>query len=159
MRSLQGSNLDPARVLTEAWPLHAQVPIMHSRIPKVPTLFVVDDDVATCELLCEIARDAGWHATGFSCLTDLRTSLDEMKPSLLILDDDLPDGLGGDLARELRATERLADMPLVVCTAAHPIRRAEIGSWAPVISKPFDLAEIDAFLAVARSRSYEQRAG
>jgi len=82
-----------------------------------------------------------------------------MKPSLLILDDDLPDGLGGDLARELRATERLADMPLVVCTAAHPIRRAEIGSWAPVISKPFDLVEIDAFLAVARSRSYGPRAG
>ncbi len=139
--------------------MHEQVPIMHSRIPNAPTLFVVDDDVATCELLCEIARDAGWVATGFSCLTDLRGSLGAAKPNLLILDDDLPDGRGGDLARELRSNERLADIPLVVCTAAHPIRRAEIGSWAPVISKPFDLAEIDAFLAVMRSRSYEQRTG
>jgi len=132
---------------------------MHSRTPDAPTLFVVDDDVATCELLCEIARDAGWVATGFSCLTDLRGSLGAAKPNLLILDDDLPDGRGGDLARELRSNERLADIPLVVCTAAHEIRRAEIESWAPVISKPFDLVEIDAFLAVTRSRSYEQRPG
>ena len=52
-----------------------------------------------------------------------------------------------------------ADYVLVVCTAAHPIRRAEIGSWAPVISKPFELAEFDAFLAAALNRSYGQRAG
>jgi len=133
---------------------------MHSRVPNAPTLFVVDDDVATCELLCEIARDAGWVAMAFSRLTDLRGSLAAVKPNLLILDDDLPDGRGGDLARELRSNERLADIPLVVCTAAHPIRCAEIGSWAPVISKPFDLTEIDAFLAAATSsRSYGQHAG
>ncbi len=133
---------------------------MQSRMPNAPTLFVLDDDVATCELLCEIARDAGWVAMAFSRLTDLRGSLAAVKPNLLILDDDLPDGRGGDLARELRSNERMADIPLVVCTAAHPIRCAEIGSWAPVISKPFDLTEIDAFLAAAtRSRSYEQHAG
>ncbi len=131
---------------------------MHSRVPNAPTLFVLDDDVATCELLCEIARDAGWVAMAFSRLTDLRRSLAAVKPNLLILDDDLPDGRGGDLARELRANEQMADIPLVVCTAAHPIRRAEIGGWAPVISKPFELAEIDAFLAATRSCSYGQRA-
>ncbi len=43
----------------------------------------------------------------------------------------------------------LADVPLVVWTAAHPTRQAEIGTWAPVISKPFKLTEIDAFLAAA----------
>ncbi len=124
-----------------------------------PTLFVVDDDTATCDLICEIARDAGWVATGFSCLTDLRGSLGEAKPTLLILDDDLPDGRGGDLARELRTSPRMADIPLVVCTAAHPTRRAEIGNWAPVITKPFELAEIDAFLAATRRQSFGQRAG
>ncbi len=124
-----------------------------------PTLFVVDDDTATCDLICEIAQDAGWVATGFSCLTDLRGSLGEAKPTLLILDDDLPDGRGGDLARELRTSPRMADIPLVVCTAAHPTRRAEIGNWAPVITKPFALAEIDAFLAATRRQSFGQRAG
>ena len=119
---------------------------------RAPTLFVVDDDVATQELLCEIAHDAGWSTRAFSCLTELRRSLDTTTPTLLILDDDLPDGRGGDLARELRSNERMADLPTLVCTAAHPMRQAEIGAWAPVISKPFDLAEIEAFLGAAVRR-------
>jgi DNA-binding response OmpR family regulator len=127
-------------------------------------LFVVDDDVSTLELLCDIARDAGWMARGFTRLTGLRSSLDEATPTLLILDDDLPDGRGGDLARELQQDDRMADVPILVCTAAHPMRQAEIGAWAPVVSKPFELAQIEAFLGaaapgVARSDRYGQQAG
>ena len=117
-----------------------------------PTLFVVDDDVATQELLCEIAHDAGWSARGFSRLSELRGFLDTTTPTLLILDDDLPDGSGGDLARELRSNEQMAEVPTLVCTAAHPMRQAEIGAWAPVIAKPFHLAEIEAFLSTAARR-------
>jgi hypothetical protein len=58
----------------------------------------------------------------------------------------------------------MADVPILVCTAAHPMRQAEIGAWAPVVSKPFELAQIEAFLgaaaaADARSGRYGQRAG
>lgn len=129
-----------------------------------PMLFVVDDDPATLELLCEIARDAEWVAHGFTRLFDVRASLELVKPTLLILDDDLPDGRGGDLARLLREDQRTSDVPVLVCTAAHPRRVAEIGAWAPVITKPFDLAEIEAFLGAAASAhdgsdSYRQQAG
>ncbi len=117
-----------------------------------PAVFVVDDDPGTLDLLCEVAREAGWEARPFTRLVDLRASLNHLRPTLLILDDDLPDGRGGDFARELRNDERLADTPMLVCTAAHPIRQAEIGSWAPVVSKPFDLREIDAFLDAAARR-------
>lgn len=112
-----------------------------------PVVFVVDDDASTLHLLCDIAQDAGWDARGFTRLEEFRASLDsDAPPSLLILDDDLPDGSGGDLARDLRSDPRTADVPLLVCTAAHPIRQAEIGSWVPVVSKPFDVGEIDRFL-------------
>lgn len=114
-----------------------------------PLMLAVDDDLATLDLLCEIASDAGWFAMGFTRLAELRASLDRERPSLLILDDDLPDGRGGDLARELRDDPRMNDVPLLVCTAAHPMRQAEIGNWAPVISKPFDLGEIERFLDAA----------
>jgi DNA-binding response OmpR family regulator len=111
----------------------------------------VDDDTSTLGLLCDIAHDAGWDARGFTRLREFRANLDsDSRPSLLILDDDLPDGSGGDLARDLQADPRTADVPLLVCTAAHPIRQAEIGSWAPVISKPFDVGEIERFLNAAR---------
>lgn len=121
-----------------------------------PVMLAVDDDLATLDLLCEIASEAGWFAMGFTRLAELRASLDREHPNLLILDDDLPDGRGGDLARELREDPRMQDVPLLVCTAAHPMRQAEIGNWAPVISKPFDLGEIERFLDAAARRDAGQ---
>jgi DNA-binding response OmpR family regulator len=117
-----------------------------------PVMLAVDDDIATLDLLCEIASEAGWFAMGFTRLAELRSSLEAERPRLLILDDDLPDGRGGDLARELREDPRTHDVPLLVCTAAQPMRQAEIGAWAPVISKPFDLGEIERFLDAAARR-------
>lgn len=130
--------------------------------PK-PVVFVVDDDLATRGLLGEVAEEFGWAVRRFSRLAALRSAIVDAPPSLLILDDDLPDGRGGDLARELREHPRLSHVPVLVCTAAQPMRRAEIGAWAPVVSKPFDLAEIERFLATAHptrgSRSRDNRAG
>jgi two-component system, OmpR family, response regulator len=123
-----------------------------------PLLYIVDDDVATLELLSEVALEAGWTATGFLRLAGLRAALDRRIPELMILDDDLPDGRGGDLARELHENPRMTDVPLLVCTAAHPMRQAEIGSWAPVVSKPFDVREVEGVLeAVARGQQREHR--
>lgn len=109
-------------------------------------MIAVDDDVATLDLLCEIAMEAGWFALGFTRLAKFRAALDREQPSLLIIDDDLPDGRGGDMARELREDPRMSDVPVLVCTAAHPMRQAEIGGWAPVIAKPFGLREIETVL-------------
>jgi two-component system OmpR family response regulator len=117
-----------------------------------PVLFVVDDDVRTTELLCEIGQEAGWVAFGFTRLADVQAALDQRRPRVLILDDNLVDGRGGDLARDLREDPRMANVTMLVCTAAHPMRVAEIGAWAPVISKPFDLLEIERFLEAAGRR-------
>lgn len=126
-----------------------------------PLLFIVDDDVSTLELICDVAEDSGWTARGFTHLRELRARLYEDRPSLVILDDDLPDGSGGELARELRTDPGTEDLPVLVCTAAHPERQAEIGDWAPVVSKPFDLDDIERYLDDAarhRSGGHEQRA-
>lgn len=114
-----------------------------------PVLFVVDDDLPTLDLLSEVARESGWQTVGFTRLAPLRAALDQRRPNLLIIDDDLPDGSGADLVRDLRRDPRLDDLPLVVCTAAPPRRHAEITGWAPVLSKPFDLGEVEEFLAAA----------
>jgi DNA-binding response OmpR family regulator len=104
-------------------------------------------------MLHDVATDAGWAARGFSQLSEFERAVAERVPDLVILDDDLPDGRGGDRARELRADRRLRDVPVLVCTAAPPPRQAEIGAWVHVVSKPFDLGEIERILdAVARRR-------
>jgi DNA-binding response OmpR family regulator len=126
------------------------------RRPRRPVLFVVEDDPSTLELLQDVAADAGWSSFGFSDLAEFGTAMDERVPDLVILDDDLPDGRGGDRARELRGDRRLRQVPVLVCTAAPPPRRAEIGTWAPVVDKPFDLGEIERILRItARRRAME----
>ncbi len=146
---------------------HGGTPPSNPKVPDEergdqPLLHIVEDDGSTLLLLEDVARDSGWAVTGFTRLRDFRGAIERETPDLIILDDDLPDGRGGDFARELRAHERLRDVPLVVCTAAHPMRQAEITSWAPVIPKPFDLAQIDELLhAAARARrgNHGQAAG
>jgi DNA-binding response OmpR family regulator len=118
----------------------------------VPTVFIAEDDPSTLSLLRDLAEDRGWLARGFTHLSSLRARLRAEQPALVILDDDLPDGSGGDLARELRTDPQVADVAVVVCTAAHPLRQAEIGAWAPVVSKPFAIDEIERVLDAAARR-------
>jgi DNA-binding response OmpR family regulator len=116
-------------------------------------LFAVEDDPSTLEMLHDVATGAGWAALGFSQLSDFERAVADRLPDFVILDDDLPDGRGGDRARELQRDRRLRDVPILVCTAASRQRQAEIGTWVPVVSKPFDVGEIERILdAVARRR-------
>lgn len=112
-------------------------------------MFVVEDDMSTRDLLRDVAEECGWRVSAFTRLREFNAELRLRRPDLVILDDDLPDGSGGDRAREMGADERLTDVPVLVCTAAHPLRQAEIGSWAPVLSKPFELRAIERFLRAA----------
>ena len=116
-------------------------------------LCIVDDDASTVGLVREVAEESGWVAYDFGRIDEVRGFLDRGHPSLLILDDDLPDGRGGDLARELRENPSTADLATVVCTAADARRRREIGGWAPVISKPFRISEIERHLHAGARRA------
>ena len=117
-----------------------------------PIVFIAEDDPSTLSLLRDLAEDRGWLAHGFTHLSSLKARLGAEHPALVILDDELPDGSGGDLARDLRSDPRAADVPVVVCTAAHPVRQAEIGDWAPVVAKPFAIDEIEHLLDAAARR-------
>lgn len=109
--------------------------------------FVVDDDPDTRYLLGEVARDMGWQAERFPTLKAVRQALTDRQPDLLILDDDLPDGTGGDFAVEVRSNERLRSTPIIFCTGAAPSRRRVIGRIAPVLGKPFDLGTLERILS------------
>lgn len=119
--------------------------------------FAVDDDPATLALLCDVVRDAGWKVKGYSDVASTRQALSDARPGVVILDDELPDGRGGDLARELHEDPRMRDVAVLVCTAAHPVRREEIARWAAVLTKPFTVGELERFLQLASRR--RQRSG
>ena len=114
---------------------------------SLPPAFVVEDDVMMLRLLSEVAAAAGLDPMAFTRLSSVRSALQHRKPALLLIDDDLPDGRGGDLVRELRASPRTRDVKVLFCTSAAPGRRRELSRLAPVVHKPFSLTDFERALS------------
>ncbi|MEO8510530.1 MAG: response regulator [Chloroflexota bacterium] len=108
--------------------------------------YVVEDDAATLGLLGDLLEDDGWEVRLFTHLGRFRRAVHERVPDLVLLDDDLPDGRGGDEAQRLRQREATRQVPILFCTAAPPARRREMSRIGAVLAKPFDLEGLDRFL-------------
>jgi DNA-binding response OmpR family regulator len=118
-----------------------------------PVVVVVEDDLGTLGLLADVAEDAGWEARTCRSLRQFERTLDDVEPSLVILDDDLPDGRGGDEALQMRSDPETSDVPVVICTGGSPTRLAELGGSVPIVTKPFTITDIERVLEAAlRSR-------
>lgn len=120
---------------------------------RPPPAYVVEDDVAMLHLISELVEGVGLAPRTFTRLSAARRALQERPPAVLVIDDELPDGRGADLVRELKADPRTRDVPVVVCTSAGAQRRRQIAGLAPVVPKPFAVEEMERTLrrVVARS--------
>ncbi len=114
-----------------------------------PSAYVVEDDPWTLRLLTDLVESAGLKPTAFSRLSTARKALRERVPALLLVDDELPDGQGAELVREIRSTPHMRHLRVIFCTAADKARRREIEALAPVIAKPFRLTEMEHVLSEA----------
>ncbi|MGH2357972.1 MAG: response regulator [Candidatus Limnocylindria bacterium] len=114
-----------------------------------PQVYIVEDDPGMLRLLADLAGDAGWEVYAFTRLAPFRSALARARPTMVIVDDELPDGRGGDFVRALREIPSLDGVAVIVCTAAQPPRLAELRSWAPVMAKPIDLAALERMMANA----------
>ncbi len=62
-----------------------------------PRAFVIEDDVQTLALLTDLAEMCGFEPVSFTRISSARAALRERVPTVMVVDDDLPDGRGGDL--------------------------------------------------------------
>ena len=105
---------------------------------------VVDDDLVTCELLCEVFTQEGFHAefaqSGEAALKMIRTS----PPDLVVSDIRMKTGLDG-LGLLDRLRRDYPAMPVVLITAfgsiETAIRAVKEGAF-DYISKPFDIGAL-----------------
>ena len=119
---------------------------------RPPRAFVIEDDLHTLALLTDLAAMCGFEPVAFTRISLAREALRERVPTIMVVDDDLPDGRGSDLVRELRDNPRTSHVRMVLCTAAEPERRLEISRLAPVIAKPFRVRDVERVLHEAASR-------
>jgi two-component system, OmpR family, phosphate regulon response regulator PhoB len=126
-------------------------------------VLIVDDERDLRTLLDFNLRQAGWRTaqaeTGAEALARARS----LKPSVVILDLNLPDVSGMDVCRLLRADEETRDLPILMLTArgAEEDRVAGLTLGADdYLPKPFSLRELVLRVdAVARRRPAAATAG
>ena len=106
------------------------------------TILVVDDDEDLREVICGVLEDAGYEApsagNGREALAFLRSS---PPPCLVLLDLMMPVMDGLSFIAEKEADSELANIPVVVITAAAGSRLRSIAP-RPVLPKPLKIENL-----------------
>ena len=106
----------------------------------MPTILVIDDDPAILMTIADILRDEGYIVrTASSGIAGL-VAIDDLLPSLVLLDMRMPVLDGWGVARTLN--ERGVVVPLIAMTAAQDLQWGQEIGAAHTLAKPFDLLEL-----------------
>jgi CheY-like chemotaxis protein len=113
----------------------------------MPRILIVDDDVDAADALASLLQSAGRGdaRVAYTGATALALAL-EFVPTVLLLDLDLPDMSGYDVARHLSQHPQLQDLRLIALTASgeHPGRElAREAGIERYLIKPVGSADLD----------------
>jgi len=108
-------------------------------------VLLIEDEANISEAIRFLLTREGWnvdtHADGSDAVEVIRAA----RPDLVILDVMLPGKSGMDILRELRESDGLRDLPVLMLTARGQSRDREMAEKAGVsrfMTKPFSNAEV-----------------
>ena len=112
---------------------------------KRPLVLVVEDDPALGDVIMTALKDEGLDAKLAHDGDEAMRDVDDLSPSVMVLDLMMPKRDGFSVLRELRADGRIARIPVVVVTAifglSERLYATELGA-ADYVTKPFDLDDL-----------------
>jgi CheY-like chemotaxis protein len=104
-------------------------------------ILVVDDDTFQCKLLERLLSNAGYRSIVANSGTEALTILGRQHPDLILMDVALPDLDGVEITRRLKASPKMAAIPVVMITghSERQILAASLKAGAvDFLVKPFD---------------------
>ncbi|MSQ27421.1 MAG: response regulator [Dehalococcoidia bacterium] len=106
-------------------------------------VLVVDDDRVLAQTVASSLESRGWHARVANDCAQARIAITEEVPRLVVLDLNLPDGLGWDLLEELRAGPLPIDVPVIIISSM-PVTRSQVRERrvAAYLAKPFGIPNL-----------------
>jgi DNA-binding response OmpR family regulator len=113
--------------------------------PRKPLVLVVEDDPDLGETIVSFLKEEGLDAKLARDGDQAMRLVDQLHPSVMILDLMMPRRDGFSVLRELRADGRIARLPVIVVTAifglSERLYATELGA-ADYVTKPFELDEL-----------------
>jgi|GEM_PF-284157 len=106
-----------------------------------PLIMVVDDDTFQCKLLERLLNQAGYRAAFAHSGTEALALLGRQTPDLILMDVALPDLNGVEITRRLKATPRMASIPILMITGhseRHVLQASLQAGAVDFLVKPFD---------------------
>ena len=104
-------------------------------------ILIADDDELVAELASQVLIDTG-HACGWVTSGEAAWNLlQQRRPDILLLDQDMPGISGTSLLRRLRQSEQFYDLPVIMFTAmsgAQDETQAIYAGAQDFVRKPFD---------------------
>jgi two-component system cell cycle response regulator DivK len=109
-----------------------------------PLILIVDDSEKNRKLARDVLRAAGLGTLEAASGTDALALASERLPDLILLDMQLPDIDGAEVARALRDRPRTAQIPIVAFTASRDLGSGDSlrqAGFAGYVGKPIDVRE------------------
>ncbi len=121
------------------------------------TILVVEDEPAIREMIVTTLEMAGFDCLQASDVQNAHLQVVDNRPSLVLLDWQLPNGLSGiDLCRRLKKDELLSEIPIIMLTAKgeedHKVQGLDAGA-DDYITKPFSTRELVSRIKAVLRRS------
>ena len=108
-------------------------------------VLIIDDEVDFCLLMQFYLSKKNWDVSISHTLHDGLGLVQNNNPDIVILDNNLPDGLGWPAARNI--LESVPDVHLFLISANKPNLKPDIeNSKFHVVEKPISISQIDNFL-------------
>jgi chemosensory pili system protein ChpA (sensor histidine kinase/response regulator) len=116
----------------------------------LPTVLVVDDSLTVRKIVSRLLAREGYQVVLAKDGVDALEQLLEVRPQVILSDVEMPRMDGFDFLRNLRADQRLRDLPVIMITSrtADKHRQHALALGANhYLGKPYDEAELLSLIA------------
>ncbi len=138
----------------------AATPSTFTRSGQGESVWVLSSDAAQCLALGALLEDAGYSAMALESAAAALAQTALAPPDLVLLDTQLQDGSGFDLARRLKALSRTSSVPLIFLAEAgqpeHLVQALQSGA-ADCVTHPIKPQELLARMAMHLAGARERR--
>jgi DNA-binding response OmpR family regulator len=109
-------------------------------------VLIVDDEVDLCLLLKQFLTKKNYEVHIAHTLSEGLNTLERVRPDTLMLDNNLPDGMGWDLADEIRNKYPSMNITLLSAYQAAKDFQHKISASVNFLEKPISLKDIERYI-------------